>query len=249
MVGDAGVGCGVAGGDEARPTSFTTHRSLSTPGACRLPCHSRRSGQVQAGMPLRGRPCMRPLLRSGGRRIFSRRALIVTYGLRPADGEHQTVGQHPAVFRADCAVTGAVRGGGQHDGHRPVAVRLDGYLPTDILALLQPPCLHHLATRHRERVVPQGLVAEAEFLAESELEGELALPVMGVRRVVNGAASLGDGASLSDPRCPSSVKVCLEWLGDRRRRVAGQRLLVARISSVKVTLTLMVLPRSPEVRV
>ena len=74
----------------------------------------------------------------------------------------------------------------------------------------QPPCLHHLATRHREGVVPQGLVAEAEFLAESELEGELALPVMGVRRVVNGGCQL---------------------LGDRGRRVAGQRLLVARIVS------------------
>ena len=66
-------GCGMCAVEESRPASFTTHRSISTPGACRLPCHSRRSGQVQARMPLRERPCMRPLLRSGGRRIFSRR--------------------------------------------------------------------------------------------------------------------------------------------------------------------------------
>ena len=59
---------GMCAVEESRPASFTTHRSLSTPGACRLTCHSRRSGQVQAGMPLHGRPCMRPLLRSGGRR-------------------------------------------------------------------------------------------------------------------------------------------------------------------------------------
>ena len=99
-------------------------------------------------------------------------------------GQLQPAGQLPAVRSADGAVTGAVRGG-----------RLDGYLPSDVLALLQPPCLHHLAARHREGVVPQGLEAKTllELLAESQLEGELALPVMGVRRAVNGGCQRRPG--------------------------------------------------------
>ena len=42
---------------------------------------------------------------------------------RPRDGQLQPAGQQPAVRSADCAVTGAVRGGGQHDVDRPVVVR------------------------------------------------------------------------------------------------------------------------------
>ena len=41
--------------------------SYPASGACTLPCHSRRSGQVQAGTPLCGRPCSGPLcVQEGG---------------------------------------------------------------------------------------------------------------------------------------------------------------------------------------
>ena len=77
--------------------------------------------------PRHSRPCMRA--------FFVARNLR---GLpaRTADGQLQPVGEHPAVFGADGSVAIAVRGDGQHDGDRPVAVRLDGYLPPDVLPML-----------------------------------------------------------------------------------------------------------------
>ena len=94
--------------------------------------------------------------------------------VRSRDRQLQPAGEQPAVRCADGVVGCTVLGDGQHDGDRPVAIRPDGDLPPDVLAPLQPPRLDHLAPRHRERVVPQGLVAEPVRgrFAEMKLEGE-----------------------------------------------------------------------------
>ena len=51
----------------------------------------------------------------------------------------------------------------------PVGVRADADLPPDVAGPIQPPRLRHFTARHRERVVPQGHIAQRELLAETQL--------------------------------------------------------------------------------
>ena len=95
---------------------------------------------------------------------------------RTADGQHHLVGQHPAVSRADGSLGVAVGRCGQGDD-LAVAVRPDRDQPAQVAALCDPLSLLHLSPGHREGMVPQGLVAQAELLAEPQLEGEHVLPV------------------------------------------------------------------------
>ncbi len=98
---------------------------------------------------------------------------------RPADGALQAVGQllvAVGAVGADGPVGVTVLGDGQSDRHVAAGVRADGDLPADVGGVavpVQPPGPGHLAARHRERVVPQRLVAEAflGLLAEPQLEG------------------------------------------------------------------------------
>ena len=57
----------------------------------------------------------------------------------------------------------------------PLGVRFDGDLPPEVAAADQPPCPGHPAALHRERMVPQRLVAEVclELLAEGDPEFEV----------------------------------------------------------------------------
>ena len=98
---------------------------------------------------------------------------------RPADRQLQPVGQLPAVPGANGALGVAVRGLRQGDRHVAVAAGLHRDPPADVAALLQPLRLLDRSAGDREGVVPQGLVAQAELLAEAQLEGEGALPVVG----------------------------------------------------------------------
>ena len=54
----------------------------------------------------------------------------------------------------------------------PIAVARDGDLPPDAAGPLQPPGVSDGPIGHVEGVVAQGDVAQAELLAEPELEGE-----------------------------------------------------------------------------
>ena len=104
------------------------------------------------------------------------------------DGHLHLVGQWPAVAGADRALGSAVRGDGQHDSHIGLGARLDGDLPLDVLARLQPPSFDHLAPGHRESVLLQRRVAEVRYwrLAEPQLEDERVGPVVGLRHAVGG---------------------------------------------------------------
>ena len=98
---------------------------------------------------------------------------------RTADGQFQPVGQHPAIIGADRALGVAVRGDWQHNAHLAVAVRPDRDAPVGVAGLGCPLRLLHRSAGHREGVVPQGPVAQAELLAEPQLEGERVLAVVG----------------------------------------------------------------------
>lgn len=54
-----------------------------------------------------------------------------------------------------------------------IGVLSHGYLPLDVVGMLQAPRLRHFVARDRERVVPQGPVAKEELLAKSNLERKL----------------------------------------------------------------------------
>ena len=90
-------------------------------------------------------------------RVFPCRGLPARCG----DRDLQAVGERPAVLGADRALRRAVRGDREHDGHRsrprPAVTWISH---RTFLSFLQPPCLHHLAARNRERMVPKGLEAE-----------------------------------------------------------------------------------------
>ena len=115
-------------------------------------------------------------LRSGGRRIFSQRrppvALCRYAALRAADGQHQLGGQLPYVLRADRALGLAVLGDWQDDRHRTIGVGPHGDPPANVAALLKPLGLLDRSSGRREGVVPKGLEADTELLAEPQLEGE-----------------------------------------------------------------------------
>ena len=73
----------------------------------------------------------------------------------------------------------------QNDNHIGVAVRLDRDLPAQVASFCDPLGPRHRSPVLRERVVPEGLVAQLELLTELQLEGERVLSVMGLRRVVD----------------------------------------------------------------
>ena len=78
-----------------------------------------------------------------------------------------------------------------------VAVRPDRDPPANVAALLQPLGFPHRPAGDREGVVPQGLVAQAELLAEAQLEGEGRLTVVDRRLPAKLAVSGGRGATAS----------------------------------------------------
>ena len=84
---------------------------------------------------------------------------------------------------ADGPLHPAVRGDGQLDSHVAVGIRTDGHLPANVAAADQPPGPGHRASRHREDVVLQRLVAEVclKLLAEGDPEFEVVAAVVGRR--------------------------------------------------------------------
>ena len=110
---------------------------------------------------------------------------VALYRLRTADGQHQLVGQHPTVVRADRALFVAVLGDRQDDRDSAVGVGPDRDPPEDVARLVQPLRLLHRSAAHREGVVPQGPVAYPGLLSEPQLEGERVLAVVGCRNVLH----------------------------------------------------------------
>ena len=134
-------------------------------------------------------------------------------------------------------------GDGQLDGDVRVGVRADADLPPGVgggAVAVQPPGPNHRAARHRECVVAQRGVAEAflGLLAEAQLEGEVLLSVVRLRRIVDGGSQRrlrGLLRPLRFTRLTRRRRLRRRLLiGDDQGRggqlrVAGQRLGVARI--------------------
>ena len=114
-----------------------------------------------------GLPCVRAFLVAGDNPATAVIGLLA----RTANGKLQPVGQRPpAVSRADGPLVVAVLGGGQDEDYVSIGVRHDGDTPVHVAALLHPLRVCHRAPGHRERMVPERLVAQLDILTEPQLE-------------------------------------------------------------------------------